>query len=498
MIRLLRILRIFKIVRFLKQLYMLAFGFVEAIQAICWVTVLMCFVLYLCSVVMVRIYGRVAMDGSNDISKTLVTQFGTIRASMLSLFELMSNPGNLGLYHILMDDFPMLTLFLIAFVIFGSFGMIALLTGVISESMFDKNQTRVQELRQEREQKREVLKLKSVELFALVEKDGVGRARPTDLEVVLPYVREMFEKLDIEYMEQEFDVILSMCDLDESGTISETEFVSGILSLCDGVRAASIQEVYYLVSQMNAKVNKFEELQDDVQALTKQTIPELQKELKKLMTRLDDPIPMLRHSSTPAREPTPAKTSTPQRDSAPAKNSAVELDAAPAGPLEIHSSELPPSILSKDQTNGTTNGFDLSSLTQSTETLRLTLASTMDEQTKVITNKIDELKASFKDLYGNVFTVGEVEIGNKIKGDAEPSPVLPDLWQNKLNGTPGRTSHRDDAQRIRPLSPPPAIGSSRGMPARVEQRSVPLAPHGGVSTDRTSLRGVNSTTPPIR
>jgi len=176
MVRLLRILRIFKIVRFLKQLYLLAFGFVEAAQAIFWVTVLMFFVLYICSIIMVRTYGRLPSTGSDDYSKILGVQFRCISTSMLSLFELMSNPGNLALYHDLMDDFPMLTLFLIAFVIFGSFGMIALLTGVISESMFEKNQMRAQEERQERELKRELLKGKCIELFASVEHDAADEA----------------------------------------------------------------------------------------------------------------------------------------------------------------------------------------------------------------------------------------------------------------------------------------------------------------------------------
>jgi len=358
-----------------------------------------------------------------------------------------------------MDAYPILTLFLVAFVIFGSFGMIALLTGVISESMFDKNQTRVQELRQEREQKREVLKLKSVELFALVEKDGVGRARPTDLEVVLPYVREMFEKLDIEYMEQEFDVILSMCDLDESGTISETEFVSGILSLCDGVRAASILEVYYLVSHMNEKVRNIEKINEEVQQVSKRAIPELQRDIKKIMASL-------------AIHPQPRSGS--------------------LKPADVHTS---------------TNALDTSGLTQLTEShlgdIKASMASKMDEHavliskkiddlnTVLISRKIDDLRAIVQDLVnGQVFTLQEAQItsrttwvnhecpppepqsksdpGTIAKGLASPASAFYKVLSAECaHGSRGHSSasgQNDNVQRSAPLSLPPAGGTAGSAP----------------------------------
>merc|ERR1719247_2453622 len=62
MIRLLRILRIFRVLKFLKQLYVLAFGLVEAAKAVFWVTVLMVFVLYVCSIVLVKTVGRPSED----------------------------------------------------------------------------------------------------------------------------------------------------------------------------------------------------------------------------------------------------------------------------------------------------------------------------------------------------------------------------------------------------------------------------------------------------
>jgi len=342
---------------------------------------------------------------------------------MLSLFELMSNPGNLALYHDLMGDFPLLTLFLVAFVIFGSFGMIALLTGVISESMFDKNQTRVQELRAEREQKRQILKQKCHELYDLVDKDEFNEAHKKDLEDMLPYVRDMFNKLDIEYMEHEFEGIIQIFDTDDSGSISEAEFVTGILSLCDGVRAESIREVYYLVSQMNAKVVKMEGLNREVSLITRKAIPEMQVDIQRIMQKLNI---------------------TPQP-------------------------QLVSSGISANVTQLTTNVAE-SHLRE----MKASMASAMDDHTSMLKKKIDDMHSHLKELCkrqdivnGNVFTVPEGENASSRQwAGYECPPVLPDLWpgtENNGKGTTGHTSNFDKHSYdpgIAPLSPPPSAGTA--------------------------------------
>merc|ERR1719261_2363981 len=80
---------------------------------------------------------------------------------MDTLFELMLNPYLLPYHHNgILGHYRILTVFLLCFVIFGSFGMIALLTGVINEQMFEKNEFRNQELKAEREARhREVMRL---------------------------------------------------------------------------------------------------------------------------------------------------------------------------------------------------------------------------------------------------------------------------------------------------------------------------------------------------
>merc|ERR1719353_2521059 len=84
--RLLRILRIFRLFRMIKQLYMLASGFVEALQAAFWVSVLCGVGLYTCAIVFTRFIGRAEMEKDNP-DKFLVTKFGSVGTSMFTLFE---------------------------------------------------------------------------------------------------------------------------------------------------------------------------------------------------------------------------------------------------------------------------------------------------------------------------------------------------------------------------------------------------------------------------
>merc|ERR1719498_687008 len=117
----------------------------------------MAFVLYVTSIVLVKTIGRPPQ--TDDHYDFLSYHFGSIIDSMITLFVLMSSP-NLPVYQDeegLLQEKPLLGVFLIGFITFGSFGIIAMLTGVISESMFEKNEMRKEEAHAEHEAMRNSL-----------------------------------------------------------------------------------------------------------------------------------------------------------------------------------------------------------------------------------------------------------------------------------------------------------------------------------------------------
>lgn len=269
LVRLLRILRVFRIFRMLKQLYLLAAGFAEAAQAVVWVTVLMAFVLYTCSIILVRCLGHGTEDDSFWADK-----YGDIPTAMLTLFKLMSQP-DLEPYHSRLAHHPALTMFLIIFIIFGSFGMIALLTGVISESMFDKNQTRMEEERIEREGKRELLALEVEKLYGqyagIQNSDRSAEIEVHNLEDLLADVTHLFQSAGVPYTSHDLKDLMAMLDMDGSGAVSKWEFSHAILSISEGIRPLCFVELYHAVRQVHAIVEKLQERFTNLEALAENT-----------------------------------------------------------------------------------------------------------------------------------------------------------------------------------------------------------------------------------
>lgn len=253
MIRLLRILRIFRIIRFLRQLYMLAFGLVLATTAIFWVTFLMIFVLYVCAIMIVKTLGRGADDPS--INEFLQARFGNIPQTMLTLFELMTSP-DLTPYHEVIRAFPLFTPFLLGFVIFGSFGMIALLTGVISESMFEKNQMRAEQEMNDRENLRSLLTHTVSGIFGKVKCNEKGEAQRADMMKFIPEIEDVFRSRGVVFTYKDFETMMDTMDQDGSGTFSKDEFFNGVLTMAEGTKPISIIEIRSDVSWIKALLRR--------------------------------------------------------------------------------------------------------------------------------------------------------------------------------------------------------------------------------------------------
>jgi len=267
MIRLLRILRMLRMLKFLKHLYVLAFGLVEACKAVFWVTILMLFVLYVCSIVLVKTIGR--PPKSHPYHDFLNYRFGHIFDAMLTLFILMSS-ADLPDYENtdgLLQHNPPLTIFLCMFVVFGSFGIVALLTGVISESMFEKNEVRKEEVRAEHEEMRKVLGEQCESLFRELPGMAGNESGEANIEAVKTLVPQMWELLDMcgaEMTHGDVLKIIEFMDCNGTGLIDCKEFREAVEKIAEGLSPLGIQEVASKIGTVEAKVDK---LSEDVEAL---------------------------------------------------------------------------------------------------------------------------------------------------------------------------------------------------------------------------------------
>jgi len=267
-VRLLRILRVFRIVRFLKQLYLLAFGFAEAIGAVFWITILMMGSIYVLSLVLVRTLGR---TGSEDPHHKLLThKFSNIPNAMMTLFELMSAPNFVD-YQPLVMDRPIFGCFLVLYILFGSWGMIALLTGVVQHSMFVDSQVRMEQDRVDREAKRGTVVDQCEALFGQASVNDAGEASVEEIKALMPYVEQVFQRLRIPYDQHDLANIVTLMDQDASGLISKEEFLHGILSLSEGLRAFSIQEICHNLAGVYASVKSCENYSKEAKEINTST-----------------------------------------------------------------------------------------------------------------------------------------------------------------------------------------------------------------------------------
>jgi hypothetical protein len=263
-IRLLRILRIFRIIKFLKHIYMLAFGLVEAVKAIFWVSVLMSFVLYVCAIVLVKWVGQIPATDPNR--EFLNYHFGGIIGCMLTLFTLMAAP-DLSVYYDqdrLLQERPLLGMFFVCFVTFGSFGIVAMLTGVISESMFEKNALRKEEARSEHEVMRMRLGERCDDLFQHLETDADDQVTKEVLLGQAHKLKHMLEEAGADVTSDEVDVMIHHCDLDGNGMVSKFELVAALDKISHGLSPLSLQEIHHEVG--NLKYN-MENVVEHVEAL---------------------------------------------------------------------------------------------------------------------------------------------------------------------------------------------------------------------------------------
>mmetsp|Transcript_13988 Transcript_13988/g.32874 ORF Transcript_13988/g.32874 Transcript_13988/m.32874 type:complete len:588 (-) Transcript_13988:153-1916(-) len=254
LLRILRVLRIIRIVRFLKQLYLLAYGFVEGTLAVFWVTLLAGFMLYICSVILVRTYGRAKIEDEAE-QEFFVEKFGTIPRTMFSLFELITSP-DLDPYRSIMFKNPPLVIFLVIFIILGSFGINGLLVALINESILEKNQARLEADRMDREYRRKQMQDHCKELFDSLDVNK-NRVLPREkLMQVTTQLAEFFESMGFNFQRKDLDQMFYIMDYNDTGFVERSEFVQGVLELCDQIRPMSIMELHYQVSKCVTKVEQ--------------------------------------------------------------------------------------------------------------------------------------------------------------------------------------------------------------------------------------------------
>lgn len=245
--RLLRLLRIIRIFRLMKQLYLLANSMVDAASAVLWVSVLCLLILYVAAVVVTRLVGQPGL-GAHDtplLDEFRVEHFGSVPTSMMTLFRLMTFP-DLDQFKPVCDVMPGMTGFFIGFIILMSFGMVSLLTGVITESLLEKSRHREDERRFDRERARRLLAEDLRRAFQGSSPAGPGVLNRLQFEQCKEEVLRLCSLHSMRLRPKDLDALFELVD-DGSGNIDAEELLYGMVQLNSEVRPMAVMELRRLV-----------------------------------------------------------------------------------------------------------------------------------------------------------------------------------------------------------------------------------------------------------
>lgn len=228
-IRILRILRLIRFVRIFENLWHIVDGFIKALNPLSWTALLLFFAVYASGVYMTLVVGHRCQYEYSEWSDC-EEFFGRVHRSMWSLIQVLTlDAWSSSMARVIITVKPFLTVFFLAFLMGGVFGMLNVIVGIIVESTLESKK----DLEKERVKKKLHAELDAIKaIFQSTDEDGSGEIDYDEFSEGLknPNLINMFDSLGFD-AEADPRAIFDMLDHDHTGFITIEEFVDGILQL---------------------------------------------------------------------------------------------------------------------------------------------------------------------------------------------------------------------------------------------------------------------------
>jgi len=138
--------------------------------------------------------------------------------------------------------------------------MVALVTGVVCEGIFEKGQQRLEEECALREARAEVLRRRVEDLFA--EADLSSRADSAvphgELAHLIPNIIDLFESHNISVASEDIEAVLAGMRRDQFDELSKEEFCEAVVALADRGHAPSLAELSHTLRSVQRTLIKWE------------------------------------------------------------------------------------------------------------------------------------------------------------------------------------------------------------------------------------------------
>ncbi|CAE7463750.1 Catsper1 [Symbiodinium natans] len=234
MVRCLRLLRLVRALRMFSQfriMWRLVYGLLTAGQTIVSTTTLLLVSLFVFSCIAVELIAKDNELLLNEQTRSIVEKnFFGIHRSLMTLFQFVTLDSVAGVYFPLIVAKPYLAFFFLPVLIIVSVGLMNLVTAAVLENAMEHAAEEAEEQKEDIRHKVKDAIPALVDIFREIDKDGNGTITHKELENididVLP--AKFLQAVHAESMTELFEYL----DVDDSGELTQSAFIEGVLKLC--------------------------------------------------------------------------------------------------------------------------------------------------------------------------------------------------------------------------------------------------------------------------
>lgn len=236
----LRVLRLFSLFR---DLQLLALGLAGALKALRWTVILIFIVLYVCAVVITETMRHGKADGTEE---TTVELFGTVAASLFTLFGLMSIEGwPENVRKVMAETSNHAWVFFLPFMMFMNWVLLNLVMAVVVEKVFQIAQREALKEAEKQEQQRVQTLRKLRDLFNDMDEDGNGTLDMDEFHTALKDEHVLAQFIQLGIAQYEAHDLFQCLDVDGNQELSVEEFVDGCFRMTGAAKAKHLLAVHY-------------------------------------------------------------------------------------------------------------------------------------------------------------------------------------------------------------------------------------------------------------
>eukprot|EP00929_Paragymnodinium_shiwhaense_P063056 TRINITY_DN31529_c0_g1_i1.p1 TRINITY_DN31529_c0_g1~~TRINITY_DN31529_c0_g1_i1.p1 ORF type:complete len:729 (-),score=102.76 TRINITY_DN31529_c0_g1_i1:58-2244(-) len=273
--RIVKFVRIIRLTRFFRSLRILVQSIFATLKSLVWAMFLLCMIMYLWGVIFTQAVTDYLVQGRAETEEDeaiLQTHFGTIFQTVLTLFMTLTGGMDWGdVIPSLLNVSIVYVCMYLAYVVFGSFAVLNVVTGVFCQAAIESAEQDQEEVIEIQLQSMNTYTERLTKLFKEIDANSSGYITLRDFEKYMQdsRVQAYFHALDLRI--HEAWSLFKLIDKECAHVISIADFVDGCLRMRGNAKSLEVNEMMYQNRWMMDKLADFvEEFEELIPVLMKQ------------------------------------------------------------------------------------------------------------------------------------------------------------------------------------------------------------------------------------